>query len=227
MPWIARIRNDFGTTLVDNRFASLALRARGSVVASANWDPVQVPLLYTAGPGAVVAVQSETPCAASVVASELTLRAQNASAVNWFVFDDPPPPQPGWALIIRNPDQGGKVTFDSRHQYATVAAVRGGNTFGEWQGSISLPGGRDYAVAVLRAAETHNVTWVRIGDPQIPEYRYTDNMTRSVTTVSGNVVSFGMGAPSTGIIESVGRTDPGVTRTYEDMTAVVLDVTNY
>lgn len=226
MGWGVKIVNTSGTVLIDSRFASLAMRASGVIQSPGGWGVAAAAIGYSASAGAIVAIRCASRCLASISGSTVTVRSEEAATVYYYVFDAPPAPAPGWAMVVRNPDTG-QITFDSRHKYATVYGTRSGNSFGEWQGSQTLPAGRDYAVAILRPAETHVVTFVKIGDPQLSEYRYTDNMTFSVSRVSGNVIDYSMGAPTVGVKELFITGTSGTTRNYEKFFAAVIDVTGY
>lgn len=218
-----------GAWQADENFASLALRAKGTVTlgtvmpynrtASAN--------IYV-GAGTldtpILAVRSDYPALVSgmwldgqqwvytVLAPNSPQEGQNTGkSLDWWLFDRPVDFGSTNGLVVR--DAAGRVTFDGYQKYLRV---RGMQTFGA-NNTV------DYGSGVLACASTRigivtSVTQVAPGG----QYTQTIGFTGSRATGSSVVLSNWLGHQFVGVIPPDGPY-PNV----QDGQFIVVDVTNY
>ncbi|AUZ18235.1 hypothetical protein I6I07_19540 [Achromobacter deleyi] len=125
-----RIRNGINEVQIDSTFKNLALRMKGTAVASSPWFHVnyrQVIVSLPASSG-MIAYRANGPCCiygmdtsgGTLKVAFLTYKPSSATpdiTVNWYLFDEPGlvPVAPDYGRRVRN--SSGVVTYDSRLPY--------------------------------------------------------------------------------------------------------------
>ena len=160
-----RINHDSGATIIDENYANLALRAKGSlVIGSTQLESFTVPYAITNLRKPVIALRVTGGYAGlrnarrNDVSMTTTVGVVGdvGANVEWFCFDMPIVISTAGIKIF---DATGKVVFDAGNKYARVVDYWEPATVSAWNGiTRNYPDGRKLAVAFLTQWYRRNAT---------------------------------------------------------------------
>lgn len=145
MPAGIIVYNDYDTVLIDDNYANLAVKASGTLSASAGSRVVAL-----ASPDKPVMAVRSTDYAAAASASgpNALIWSAGGAAVTWYQFDTPTN-SGDYGFQVFN--AAGKLTFDAIQKYARVRGLMSGVA------SQTFDAGRAYAVAILSPARRRRI----------------------------------------------------------------------
>lgn len=191
MPAGIKIINDFGTILIDDTYPTLCVLAQGSSTLDGNGSA------FIGNYGGKVAVRSSAYVGHQYFnyvegyAQGIYLFGPPGASVEWWVYAQPQGTPSSFGLLIRN--GANEVMFDAGKKAARVVDLRSGPSYGNWQGTINMPGGgRKWAVLPLVNAFVSQVTFTRAGAGGPDQYFQREDVQVAGGAVNGDQVQLGM-----------------------------------
>lgn len=224
-----KIKNSFGTVLIDNLYPNLHVRTSGvSTLDSSgsayigNYQVGKVAVRSTSVVSAMYFNQLD-PYQAGVY-----LFGPPGASVQWWVYDEPQEPGSNVGLKIRRPSDN-KLMFDALKKPARVGAFRIGGSDPAWQGPGSLDGSRAWALLALNPAFSSVITFTRVGAGGPDQFFQREDLILAGMSVSAGSVNFAYTpsvrrqyGPYTGAVLPTGYTVQS-----QSSVLAILDVTNY
>lgn len=188
MPAGFLVVNNAGSVLIDENYANLAMRVKGS--GSTSGSPSQLAVALSGLQSPMVAWASTTFTAMRYMASDLSqmiFRRDGTGATNidWFVFDQPTVTGTQGLQIY---NAAGVLVFDSGNKYARVVDIFGGAAEADWVPTRTYPAGRTYAVVELKKAYRKESTNLGGGNWHVEWF--TSAMRVVANAVTGKMIKY-------------------------------------
>lgn len=184
-----KVINDYGTVLIDDTFANLALMS--SAVYTTTPPASQYygsDLIFSfSAQFPVFAFRCETALATVVAVQQngsaftVSMRCDGpvGTPIKVYFFDRPTVPTSGWGIRVR--DAAGNITFDSGYSYMRIVGAYSGA-----DATWALPAGKVYAV--LQGGYYYTQYWLSPAPPTDPNARGDIITEVSGVRVAGNVM---------------------------------------
>lgn len=222
-----KIINTSGTILIDDNYPVPVVKNKGSRTIPAEG------YFYVSGGRGKVALRCAQPAGFAYFNQEDPMAAGTyvfgvpGAQIDWWLYDQISEPASNFGLIIRNAN--GQLMYDAVQKPVRIADIRSSGARPGWQGSVTLPGGRDYAVMPLVSAFDSVVTFTRVGAGGPDQYFQREDVSLSGGSVNGNVVTMAMtqsarrtAGPYTGA-----QLPTGYSQSTNNAALAVVDVTAY
>ncbi|UXC37202.1 hypothetical protein [Cupriavidus gilardii] len=192
MPFGFRVLNDWGTVLIDDTFANLALMSVNNytTVPTTRWGGSDLTFSFTSQ-FPIFAFRCETAYATVISVHQngntytvgMRCSGNAGTAIRVYLFDRPTVPTSGWGIRVR--DENGAITFDSGYSYMRLDGVYTATSVDPPK-TWTLPAGKQYAV--VQGGFIYSEFWLSPVPPTDPTARGDIITEVSGVKLQGNIM---------------------------------------